>query len=86
MIALDKGKGFEAPGLNGKGGLAVASMRERLRSVGGTLRIESIPLQGTTIRAQAPVAAVPARHGSVEVVTKTEDLRYSTFDTAQFVA
>ena len=50
----DQGKGFELGDLKEKTGLGIESMRERLRSVGGKLRIDSVPLRGTKVRAEAP--------------------------------
>jgi signal transduction histidine kinase len=52
----DKGRGFGQKELEQKAGLGIESMRERLRSVNGTLRINSSPAHGTTIRAEAPAA------------------------------
>jgi signal transduction histidine kinase len=55
----DDGVGFD-PGSARKGrSLGLASMRERVRLVNGTLDIESAPGQGTTI-----VAWVPREGGS----------------------
>jgi len=52
---VDDGSGFD-PVLAMKGpGLGLISMRERLRLVGGELRIESRPGAGTAIRARAPL-------------------------------
>jgi PAS domain S-box-containing protein len=46
-------------------GLGLASMRERLRLVGGAMKITSAPLRGTTIEAW-----VPLRESSIETVAK----------------
>jgi len=51
----DNGKGFERKDLQEKSGLGIESMRERLRSVGGELHIDSVPSQGTRIRAEVVV-------------------------------
>lgn len=64
----DQGNGFESAGLREKSGLGIESMRERLRSVGGTMRIESIPHRGTKVHAQAPIAWT----GQVEVDRSAE--------------
>ena len=37
-------------------GLGILSMRERIAHLGGTLRIESAPGQGTRVRAEVPLA------------------------------
>ena len=49
----DNGKGFEATG-SFPGHLGLHSMRERIESLDGGLRIESAPGQGTSIRAHIP--------------------------------
>jgi len=55
LIVSDKGVGFIPQ--SGSGGLGIVSMRERLRTIGGSLSIIAAPGQGTTIRATVP------RHG-----------------------
>jgi signal transduction histidine kinase len=54
MLITDNGKGFSQT--QASHGLGLASMRERLRMVGGELRVRSKPGQGTQLTAQAPVA------------------------------
>ena len=55
LAVSDDGVGFE-PGHSGKGmHLGLASMRERVRLVRGTLDIESAPGQGTKVIAWVPV-------------------------------
>jgi signal transduction histidine kinase len=49
----DDGEGFDAAGTF-PGHLGLKSMRERVARLGGTLRIESAPGEGTRIRAQIP--------------------------------
>ena len=59
MKITDDGKGFD-PGRASKG-LGLASMRERVRMIGGELVIESAPGRGTTLVAQVrSVASTPA--------------------------
>jgi signal transduction histidine kinase len=36
-------------------GLGIASMRERVREVGGTFTIRSVPGAGTTVQASVPL-------------------------------
>jgi PAS domain S-box-containing protein len=55
----DDGVGFQPETLDTKAGLGFISMRERLRLVGGTIRIHSVPSRGTRVDAWVP--AVPAR-------------------------
>jgi signal transduction histidine kinase len=54
LVVRDDGVGFapDAPGC--RQSLGLASMRERVRLLGGTLEIESAPGQGTTISAWVP--------------------------------
>jgi len=60
----DDGVGFETEG-DRNGGLGLISMRERLRLIGGFMRIDSAPSQGTTVNIWAPVGEshrnVPAK-------------------------
>jgi signal transduction histidine kinase len=55
----DDGVGFEAERPGRARHLGLASMRERMRLVDGTLDIESAQGQGTTVIAWAPLAGVP---------------------------
>ncbi|HUB41860.1 MAG TPA: GAF domain-containing sensor histidine kinase [Streptosporangiaceae bacterium] len=52
----DSGRGFDVSGP--QQGLGLASMRERAGSVGGTLKITSVPGTGTKVRLTVPAAAV----------------------------
>jgi len=52
LRVTDEGRGFET---GGDRGLGLISMRERLRLVGGTMRVKSVPLQGTDIEAMVPI-------------------------------
>jgi signal transduction histidine kinase len=51
----DDGAGFDPGAVDGKGGLGLVSMRERLRLVGGALAIDSRPSGGTRIDVQVPL-------------------------------
>ena len=51
----DDGKGFDFDALDGKEGLGLASMRERLRLVEGDFVIDSLPAGGTRIEARVPL-------------------------------
>ena len=55
LEVADDGQGFVAGGPSA--GLGLASMRDRLCAVGGTLSVESAPGAGTRIRATVPAAA-----------------------------
>lgn len=52
----DCGVGFDWAAIRGKGGLGLASMGERARLIQGSLRINTQPGQGTTIRVVAPLS------------------------------
>jgi signal transduction histidine kinase len=57
----DGGRGFAHAATPDEAGLGLVSMRERLRSVGGTLNIDSVPGHGAVIEARIPRdAAVPS--------------------------
>jgi two-component system sensor histidine kinase UhpB len=48
----DDGRGFQ---IGSDRGLGLISMRERLRLVGGAMRVNSSPLQGTEVEAVVPI-------------------------------
>lgn len=56
LLVTDDGVGFE-PRIGHGAGLGIASMRERVREVGGKFSIRSEPGAGTTVQAWAPLAA-----------------------------
>ncbi len=60
----DNGKGFDTS-TSFPGHLGLHSMRERVKSLGGELTIESSPGQGTCIRAQVPVFTSTKHTGSL---------------------
>jgi PAS domain S-box-containing protein len=53
LRVVDAGLGFDPAHLNGDAGLGLVSMRERLRLVGGRLSVQSAPMRGTEILAEA---------------------------------
>jgi signal transduction histidine kinase len=55
LTIADDGRGFAAGSAERGGGLGIAGMRERLRNVGGRLRIGSRPGAGTTVVATVPL-------------------------------
>lgn len=61
MTVSDNGRGFELPQRLGDlariGGLGLTGMRERARLLGGTLRVESKPGEGTVITVELPQSA-----------------------------
>ena len=60
LRATDRGQGFETQSVRSGRGLGLISMRERLRLVGGSLRVTSFPEQGTDIEAAIPIT-MPGR-------------------------
>lgn len=60
IVVADKGVGFDsseqpAPGSR-TGGFGLFSIRERLRSMGGAIKIESVPSRGTQVTLDVPLA------------------------------
>lgn len=54
LAVSDSGKGFDMEASRGGEGLGLASMRERVRSLGGELSICSRPTQGTRVAVRIP--------------------------------
>ena len=52
---VDSGVGFDSALSNGKVGLGLISIRERLRLVGGRLSVHSVPMHGTEVVAEVPL-------------------------------
>jgi signal transduction histidine kinase len=59
LTIQDDGIGFDSQPRparrNGKGGLGLLGLRERMNSVGGVLTVKSAPGKGTIIQAQIPL-------------------------------
>jgi len=53
----DRGRGFNGDGAGAQGGLGLASIRERVRLLGGEFTVRSQPARGTTITASVPAVA-----------------------------
>jgi signal transduction histidine kinase len=60
VAVSDDGRGFDPAAARG---LGLSSLADRMSIVGGTLRIDSRPGAGSTLRAEVPLAAVPADGG-----------------------
>jgi len=57
----DAGAGFDLDSLERRAGLGFVSMRERLRAVRGTVRVDSAPSRGTRIHVSVPAASLAAQ-------------------------
>jgi PAS domain S-box-containing protein len=57
----DAGRGFDVESLERRAGLGFVSMRERLRVLRGTFRVDSAPSHGTKIDVWVPAASLVAR-------------------------
>jgi PAS domain S-box-containing protein len=58
---VDAGVGFDPSSMAARGGLGLASMRERLRLLGGTIALYSSPMEGTEIVAEVPLTQTHAQ-------------------------
>lgn len=56
VVVRDDGLGPSAIGRSSDGGIGCRTMRQRARSLGGTLRIQPAGLSGTEVTAEAPIA------------------------------
>jgi PAS domain S-box-containing protein len=61
LCVSDSGVGFDPESKDGKEGLGLLSMSERLRSLSGHLTVESEPSHGTRIRVRIPLPATGAQ-------------------------
>jgi PAS domain S-box-containing protein len=59
VIIEDNGQGFDVDAVGDKDRLGLVGMRERLELIDGSLEIESVPEQGTTIYTRAPLDTTP---------------------------
>ena len=55
LRVVDSGSGFDTHSVTADRGLGLLSMEERLRLVGGELRINSQPSRGTLVEARIPL-------------------------------
>ena len=55
LCVSDPGAGFNLGSAQGRGGLGLVSMRERLRLISGDFAVESEPSRGTRIRVRVPL-------------------------------
>lgn len=62
----DDGRGFDP---EARAGIGLRSMRERTAALGGKLRIESEPGEGTRVRLRAPMRGILQRGSEAETGT-----------------
>lgn len=55
LTVSDNGRGFDATGVRGRGGLGLVGMEERARLAGGTLSVVSAPGAGAKIQVEIPM-------------------------------
>jgi signal transduction histidine kinase len=55
LVISDDGQGFDLAEARRRGGVGLTSLDERVRLVGGSLRIETRPRRGTELRVLAPI-------------------------------
>ena len=69
VVVRDRGEGFDAEqvdGRTGDGRFGLFSIRERLRNLGGRMRLRSQPGRGTTVVLEAPAGDGPAASIAIE--------------------
>ena len=71
---VDAGVGFDPGSRTARGGLGLASMRERLRLIGGSIAIHSVHMEGTEIVAEAPAVSPSAEIHPREIEQNATDL------------
>ncbi len=59
LTIQDRGAGFDLKAAVTCGGIGLATMYERMKLVGGRLRIRSVPQRGTTVHARVPLGQPP---------------------------
>jgi signal transduction histidine kinase len=62
LVLSDKGAGFDVQKAGTKGGLGLLSMHERVNLVHGTLSVDSVPGEGTSIQVTVPLGAAERRY------------------------
>lgn len=78
LAVRDDGVGFDPKRLPRPTAVGIVGMRERMRSIGGSLMIESTPGEGTTVTAKVPLAAAAQPgDGRSERAAGTEQAGYS---------
>jgi signal transduction histidine kinase len=71
LTVKDAGVGFDARRLEGRAGLGLVSMQERVRLIRGTIRVDSTPAQGTSIDVWVPSTSPAASMTASSLSLKT---------------
>jgi signal transduction histidine kinase len=58
LLVTDSGRGFDLDSAMRSRGLGLTSMQERVRSLNGTIAIQSVPMRGTVIDVRVPLKSV----------------------------
>lgn len=87
LLVEDDGRGFDPDiiDLSGEGRVGLAGVAERVRSIGGTLRVESAASQGTRVQAELPYAPLPAVRPSPVAVSDVPSPARPVISTAEAV-
>lgn len=75
LLVRDDGHGFDPARATGQG-VGLASMRERVEALGGTLTIAGAP-EGTSIEAYVPLPALPPTVPAATNTSETQDARHA---------
>jgi len=68
LVVADRGIGFTPQSSGDFGGLGIVSMRQRLRTIGGSLTITALPGLGTKVHASVPIRGQVWRRSSGSVL------------------
>jgi signal transduction histidine kinase len=69
-IVEDSGRGFNASRARAERKLGLYGMEERATLIGGSLRIESVPGQGTTVLVHIPLSEIPASNAEENLLVE----------------
>lgn len=64
LVVTDQGTGFDPAGVGAAAGLGLVSMRERIRTLGGTFALDSQPGHGTRLTARVPSRVARSREAT----------------------
>jgi signal transduction histidine kinase len=67
LEVVDDGQGFDPDAVSDRGGMGLASMRERAEKLGGSLTVLSAPGEGTRIKVSVEVRTPTSSYDFLEV-------------------